>query len=282
MSGSDSYLSVHGLGKEAVTSSTTFGHAALPAPMPMRWNRFDACLPTVGDGVVAINRLFLARYFQNKLLDYVEKNCFSARVRVWMGESGDQDCHWEWKLTPRQTPIVAFPPSGSTVLTFSNQSYAHDEAGHGGEIGQMTLSPAYILNVQFDGNTIVVNQHLLVYLRVQAGQTSESGNVVDKLLTDTFTLSVDGTGQLQAVRTSGLIDNSSRPSEDGFLDFFPGLNDIIGDVEGWVENFASTDLAGLPLSLGHPYCFPGGPGFRFLDVGFSTNQDLVAHIAYKS
>lgn len=257
-----------------------FDHASLPPPVPLRWNWFDSASPAAADGVLAINRNVLAAYFQNQLQDYVKKNCFAAWVRVWLSGFFDTNCHWDWSLTPGQAPTVTIPPTGPTVLTFAQQSYDNDSAGLGGDMGQMTLKPSYTLEVQFVGSTIVVTQHLLIYLRVQADQTSEDGNVVDKTLTDTYTLAVDQSGQLQTEMSSTLVDRSHMPTASGFLDFFTDVNEIIGDVKTWIQSFASASLGNLPTTLAEQYCFPGGASLRFLDAGFSDNQDLVAHISY--
>jgi hypothetical protein len=257
-------------------------NATLPPPVPLRWNWFDTNTPAAADGVLAINRNVLAAYFQNQLNDYVKRNCFSSWVRVWLSGFFDQNCHWSWRLTPGQTPTVTIPPTGPSVLQFAQQSYANDSAGLGGDMGQMTLAPSFTLDVQFAGNTIVVTQHLLIYLRVQALQTSEDGNVVDKTLTDTYTLTVDPHGQLQTEMSSTLVDNSHMPTAGGFLNFFTDVNDIISDVKTWVQGFASASLGDLPTMLVEQYCFPGGASFRFLDARFSNNQDLVAHISYQA
>ncbi|MFL6673085.1 MAG: hypothetical protein ACJ8LG_07320 [Massilia sp.] len=231
---------------------------------------------------LAVNRQMLARYLQSQLQAYVEQNCFAARVRVLQGDTGNVNCNWAWTMTPRQVPMVSFPASGSTVLSFAYQSYGHDLAGPGGELGQMMLSPAYILNVQFVENAIVVTQHLLIYLRVQSPQAAAVGNVVDMIQTDTFTLSVDGAGRLCVASASNLMDYSSMPPEHGFGDLFAGADKLVGDMKGWIDHFRSPDLANLPQFLAQKYGSGGGANFRFLDLGFSSNQDLVAHIACHS
>lgn len=228
---------------------------------------------------LTLNRQILARYLQNQLQDYVEQNCYAARVRVWQSGLGNQNCDWTWTMTPRQVPMVSFPGTGSTVLSFAYQSYGHDLAGPGGELGQMMLSPAYICNVQFVENAIVVTQHLLIYLRTQSLQGAAVGNVVDMIRTDTFTLAVDGGGRLGVMPMSNLMDYSNMRPESGFLDSFAEAGKLISDMDSWVENFRSPHLLELPQFLAQQYGSSGGPDCPFLDVVFASNQDLVAHIA---
>ncbi len=112
-------------------------------------------------------------------------------------------------------------------------------------------------------------------------QTSAGGNVVDRTLTDTYTLAVDSNGQLTATEQSApLVDNSQNPSTNDFLNFFTDLNDIISDVENWVRGFTSTSLEDMPLSVVQDYVFPGGKTFAYKSVGFSDYGVLASHITY--
>ena len=148
-------------------------------------------------------------------------------------------------------------------------------------MGKMQLSSTFDLSVSFSGNTITIVQHLVVYLWVRSLQTSAGGNVVDRTLTDTYTLAVDSNGQLTATEQSApLVDNSQNPSTNDFLNFFTDLNDIISDVENWVRGFTSTSLEDMPLSVVQDYVFPGGKTFAYKSVGFSDFGDLASHITY--
>ena len=145
----------------------------------------------------------------------------------------------------------------------------------------MTLSPSYTLTATFDGDTIVFEQHLLVYLYARALQTSASGNIVDKTITDTYTLSVTDDGRLTTTASAPkTTDNSQDPSRSGFLNFFTGINDIVNDVKTWVDKFVPTDFTDIPASVAQSFVFPGGQTFAFKSVSFSQDQDLISEITY--
>jgi hypothetical protein len=253
----------------------------LPPAVAFAWNWVDPSEATDYDGVVAINRASFTNYFKSQLQSYVESNCFLASVRVWMSGFLDATTNYSWNLTPGQVPTVTTPATGTEVLTFHYQSSAEDGAGLNDDMGKMQLSSTFDLSVSFSGNTITIVQHLVVYLWVRSLQTSAGGNVVDRTLTDTYTLAVDSNGQLTATEQSApLVDNSQNPSTNDFLNFFTDLNDIISDVENWVRGFTSTSLEDMPLSVVQDYVFPGGKTFAYKSVGFSDYGDLASHITY--
>ncbi len=249
----------------------------LPAPSQFGWNWMEPADEANFDGVIAINRNTFANFFASQLPDYVSSNCYLSNVRVYMD---GLDVDYSWSLTPYQTPTVSQPASGAVVLSYSYSSTASDKAGLNGDMGQMTLSPSFTLTVSFTGNTIVIVQHLVIYLRVQVMQTSADGNVVDKTITDTYTLAVDDNGNLTASLSSVPVDNSQTPSTNGFLNFFTGLNAIISDIATWTRNFTQTNFTDIPVSDLQSFVFPGGKTFAFKDAAFSDNQDLTTHITY--
>jgi len=253
---------------------------ALPAASAFTWNWVEPADVGSYNGVVAINRNTFASYFQTQLLPLVRNNCFQSSVRVYLSGFLDTTVNYSWSLTPGQAPTVTLPPSGATVLQFQYSSSASDDAGLGGDMGAMRLSPSLEVDVAFAGNAVTITQHLIIYLNVRSLQTSGGGNIVDKTITDTYTLAVDQTGSLTATLTTSTADNSENPSTNSFLNFFTDLNDIINDIETWTRNFVGTRFNDLPISVVRGYVFPGGNTFTFKDVVFSDNQDLVSHITY--
>lgn len=247
-------------------------------PVPFAWNWIDSA--TDGDGILAINRNTFANYFQKQLAPLVAANCYAPYCRVWLSGIFDQNVHYAWNMTGSQTPAVTNPTSGKTVVQFSYSNYAEDQAGLNGDMGHLTLQPSFTATIDFIGNTIVVTQHLVVYLYVGFMSSGAGGNVIDKTITDTYTLAVSDTGRLTATLTSNVVDNSDPPSVNGFLNFFTGINDLIADVATWVSSLVSTNFTDIPLSVVQDFVFPGGNTFLFKDVMFSDNQDLSGRITY--
>jgi hypothetical protein len=174
---------------------------------------------------------------------------------------------------------VTFPASGATILSYDYQSpMAGDESGL--DVGKMDMSSSFNLQVSFQGNTIVIVQHLVIWCYVNNFIASASGNVVDKQITDTYTLGINDSGQIVATVQSVPVDNSQTPSENGFMNFFGDVNSLAASVAGWAQSCFATTLTDIPASIVQSFVFPGGATFSFADVNFSANQDLVSHITY--
>ncbi len=246
-------------------------------PAQFTWNWLDS--PGASSGVIAINRDTLATYFERQVVSYVQNVCYAPSVRVWLDDWGTDINFW-WNMTPYQSPTVTMPTSGSTVAQFQYSSYAHDQAGLNGDMGQMTLQPSFTGSVEFSGNTIVVTQHFVVYLYVKVMATGAGSNAIDKTITDTYTLTVDDTGKLGATVSSKAVDNSDPPSVGGFLNFWTGLNAISDSVAYWINSFTATNLTDLPLSVPQSFVFPAGETFSFATPQFSDFQDLTAGVTY--
>ncbi len=250
---------------------------ALPAPTQFAWNWVDATNSGF-DGAIAINRNTFRQYFANQLSSLVPNNCYLAWVQVTLDKASQPV--YSHKLTPGQTPAVTSPPTGATVLSYSYNSSSSDQAGLDGDIGQLKISPSFTLDVSFENNTITITQHLVVYLYIKHLATPASGNIVDKTITDTYSLAVDEYGRLTAVLKSTTQDKSQTPGVNGFLNFFTNLNQLVNDQATWARACTSTNLTDIPVSALQNFVFPGGKTFVFKDASFSNYQDLVAHITY--
>jgi hypothetical protein len=252
----------------------------LPAPVPFNWNWIDQPQAGQYDGTIAVNRNTLAKYFQQQLQYVAMRQCYSTWVRVWLTDV--TDCHYQWRMTPGQTPTVIYPATGDTVLHYTwNYPQYYDSAGLGGDMGSMGLASNYDLSVSFAGNTITIVQHLVVNLYISADSDGHGGNVIDKIITDTYTISVNQKGGLTvSAPVSSSQDNSQPPSTNGFFNFFNHLNDISADVANWASEYVGTYLTDIPASTIQTFIFPGGNTFTYTDASFSANQDLVSHITY--
>ncbi|WP_292993125.1 hypothetical protein [Nitrosomonas sp.] len=258
----------------------TNGNNLLPA-VPFTWNWVEQSEESSFDGVISINRNTFAKYFEDQLTSYVSQNCFAAWVRVSISGFFDQNIHYYWSMTANQTPTITTPATGATVLNYSYSSTAEDDAGAGGDMGEMKLSTTYTASVTFTGATIVVSQQLLVYAHVQRYQSGEGWNAINKTITDTYTLAMDGKGGLTAGLVSVPVDNSEpTPSTNWFIKQFTGLNELVNDVASWASGFDETSFQSMPLNVAQQFIFPGGKTFTFKDVSFSDSQDLVSHISY--
>lgn len=255
--------------------------AKLPAPANFGWNWMETPDLANSHGVIAINRDTFASYFRTKLDQYVPSRCFKPSTTVNLDSASAPVYHWG--VTGGQAPTaVLAPPAGATILEYSYNGSSYDQAGLDGDIGQSTFSTAFTLTVTFAGSVITITQHAIIYVKIRHLASTVDGNVVDKTITDSYTMTVDASGRLAAVLASKTADNSVDPKTNWFIDAFTGLNDLSSSVGDWSRGFESTALKDIPVSVVQDFVFPGGKTFLFKDAMFSAYQDLVAHITYAS
>jgi hypothetical protein len=254
------------------------------------WNWIEPGEVSQYDGVAAVNRDTLASYLGHAilpdgrtLLEYAASNCYlpSVRVTYHVGDNG-LEVDYEFSATAGQAPAVSYPASGSTLISCAYDSgTASDQAGLDGVLGRMDLSSTFGMTVSVQGNQIVIVQHLVIWTYVRVLATSDSGNIVDLQLTDTYTIGVDATGRLTAaLQSTARADNSRGPGANDFLNFWADVQTLSDKVYEWAGNFAATNLTDVPVSFVQNFIFPGGATFSFTDASFSDSQDLVSHITY--
>lgn len=250
----------------------------LPPATRFSWNWVDASEQADCHGVVAINRLAIANYFQDKLMVYATSNCYLPKVRVFM--DGLRVNYW-FAMTPDQKPDVCIPPDGNEILRFHYTGEDFDQAGLNGDMGKLRLRPGYDLRVQCAQDIITITQKIEVFLFAEASGASAQGLIVNDTVTDTFTLAIGDKGQLTAQLSSKSDHNPDTPRIDDFRDFWVGgLNSVIDAISQSVAPLASQNMRDIPLSVIQDYVFPGGKTFAFKSVGFSDHQDLVSKITY--
>jgi hypothetical protein len=240
------------------------------------------------DGVAALNRNTLASYLNahttattGSLENYVTSNCYVPTVSVPLNSGSIPQ--YNYTAVAGQLPTVNFPSSGNTLIQYSHSADSSDQAGLNGDLGQLEVSTSFDLTVSFQGSQLVIDQHLVFYLRLQHLTTQVSGNVVDKTIVDTYSMGVDDNGQLVvALLNSTPTDNSQSLDVNAFVNFFTAVNYYSDTIAQWAQNLAHGHLTDVPVSLIGQFVFPGNSAFTFADATFSANGDLVSHINYVS
>lgn len=251
----------------------------LPGAASFDWNWVEPADIVNESGVIAINRNTLATYYKNRLIPHVRNSCLKAYTHTSVEAMGDMSI--KWNLTPGQTPQTAkINPSGSEVLVISYKSISNSGDQSLGTYGAFNIHTSYSCKVYFSDNKITIVQNLIIYLKVRWDQTSSSGNIVDKTITDTYTLSVGQNGQLQTKVNSSTQDNSQDIDLSGFVNFFVDLNDIVDKVKGYANKVVATNFQDIPAADIQNFVFPGAKVFTYKDVQFSEHQDLVTPITY--
>jgi hypothetical protein len=250
----------------------------MPPAVPFTWNWVDLGQRRDFDGTVAIKRSTFAQFLRNQLAQYVSSNCYKTFIRLTLEKAGTD---WEWSLTEGQQPTVSLPASGSTVLSFSYSDESFDQAGLNGWIGQCRLRSGFNLGVSFEGSKIIVSQQLTVWTKAKSLATEKEGNIVNRTIVDTITLSVSADGRLVVgAPETTKRDNPDDLHVDSFIEFWTQLNKVTDGIKDYAFKIATRHLTHIPVGLVQDFVFPGGRTFAFKDVAFSDYQDLVAHITY--
>jgi len=248
------------------------------------WNWIEPDEVSQYDGVAALNRNAFANYLLNtdnggqSLAAYIQGNCQRPEVTVQC--SGQEVTNYYLYFFPGD-PTITCPPSGPVIISCNYTSSISDKCGGPLLGGAWQLSITYDMTVTVQGNTMTIDQHLVAYTYIKYQGTSDSGNVVDKSITDVYTIGVDDTGQIvTSLQSSTPVDKSQTPGVNGFLNWFTGINQLLDWVTQAVRGCTETSFADVPVTFLQNFVFPGGSSFVFNDAVFSDNQDLVGHITY--
>ncbi|GAA3467329.1 hypothetical protein GCM10018965_018810 [Nonomuraea roseola] len=248
------------------------------------WNWIEPGEVSQYDGVAALNRNAFANYLLNtdnngqSLAAYIQGNCQRPEVTVQC--SGQEAENFYMYFFPGD-PTITCPPSGPVILSCNYTSTISDKCGGPLLGGSIQITITYDITVSVQGDTMTIAQHLVGYTYISDQGSSDGGNVVDKSVTDVYTIGVNDTGQIvAALQSSTPVDNSKTPGVNGFLNWFTNINDLLNWATGAVRGCTGTSFADVPVSFLQNFVFPGGSSFVFNDAVFSDNQDLVGHITY--
>ena len=256
------------------------GSDTVPATLSQfPWNWIETTEESSYNGAIAISKNIFTTFLNNELINIAKANCYLAYVHVVLSNY-DTECTWSWSMTPDQQPTTN-PASGTQILSYSYSSSSNDQAGEDGCIGSMTLTPSYSMTVNVSGSTMTIVQNLTVYCELSSMGDDTAGNIVNKTITDVYTLSVNGQGQIQVgAPVSTVVNSTDNLDISSFMSFFNDLNNIVSTVENYANQVTATALTDVPVSTLNTFVFPGGSTFSFADIAFSDYQDLVSHIVY--
>jgi hypothetical protein len=258
------------------TLGATDNHV-LPPPHPFGWNWVDLGKESDYHGVISISREKFVSYLNSELQTYVQSNCYQPKVVLtWTENFAEYATHFT--ATPKQMPTLNKKPG--ELLSFSHQASSRDELGLNGFFGHLEIKTTFDLDVIASANTITITQRLVFYLDALLDLQALEGNLVDKKITDTFTLGVTSDGKLDAKRVTRTEDKSVKIDVGAFHKFIDHNQQVVDYLQRLSERAVSTTLKEIPLSIAQDFIFPGGRTFAFKDASFSDQQDLVAYITY--
>ncbi|MFI9553322.1 hypothetical protein [Nonomuraea endophytica] len=247
------------------------------------WNWIEPGEVSQYDGVAALNRNTFANYLINfyngnqTLSEYISCNCLTGDVTL---VCDSPNVTYNFNLF-YSNPTITFPASGSTIISVAFGSTASDECGGPVLGGKMELNSTYDFSVSVQENLMIISQHLVIYTYIRCAGSGAGGNIVDKAITDVYSIGVDDTGRIVvSPPDSNVVDNSQTPGQNGFLNWFTGVNQLLDYTKQYTQGCYATAMTDIPASFVENFVFPGGSTFSFSDAAFSDNQDLVAHITY--
>lgn len=249
------------------------------------WSWFDS-VPTV-HGVISISPQALGDYFSKALLDYVKTNCYYPTTSFYYNEDKEMWMCNTPSVQAGQIPTVTITPDGTgpfVTLSYTptpanpmpGYSYQRVEDAH------QQLTPTFTLTVsRGDNNTLVVKQELVFYYEIEYSGSTAKGNIVDTIITDTYTLATNSTGKYDPVVTTATQDKSQSISVGWLANLFDGdLNSVLSQIKSWAQTLSSKTLTDIPISVMQGLVFPGGNAFSMNDLSYSDGGDLIANITY--
>jgi hypothetical protein len=257
----------------------------LPGTASFNWNWVEPSDAQAMSGVVAINRNALAANYKRQLQELLS----GKLVKVSAAISGPEKFTFSWDITTGGTledKDCIITPDGEKILTISYSSNSDAQQTNKFTYDfEFQLHSTYDCAVSFKETQITIIQQLTIWMKVfravigGAGDAAV-GNVVNRTITDTYTLSVDQSGNLQCILKSVPQDNPDEVKIFDLLDIFPWLKELVKAIKDKASSVVSTSFHSIPAATIKSFVFPGGRVFAFKDVRFSSHQDLVAEITY--
>ncbi|TVY78456.1 hypothetical protein LSUE1_G006517 [Lachnellula suecica] len=247
-------------------------HHVLPVPMIFNWNWVQPQDIDTESGVIAINRQTIGQYFMDQLLPAVKQSCMSSTS--WVHVDAGFGISTKCQLFPGQTPQTStISAAGPEVVHIEYNHESHDSSYAGASYGNLIITNKYTCDVSFVRTAITIKQHLLVTVHIHHDLTSNTAPVIDKQITDTYTIAVGDSGHLRMTKgTPVAVDSSSGSDIGAFLNFFTGVDTLINKIKGYTDQIVGTQVKEIPLNDLQNFIFPGGKVFTYKSASFSDYQ----------
>lgn len=280
--GNGNYISSDDSGLATLNYVCAVNSHSLKGITPIKWNWLDTTdEETSYHGAIGVSRNMIAKFISTQILPSLRTSCYSVYVKANTVDVVDVDFP-DPVLTPGQSPTLTYYPSGATLLDYSYTSSSSDTAGLLGCNGTIELDNTFDAKVSYTGNTLTIVRHLVMKLNVSVhGTYSGPVSVVDKTLTDVYTLTLDGDGNLQfSAPVSTPLDQSTTGNVGNYTNWSWMVNQDTSTFAKAAQALVTNALQDIELSSMQQFIFPGGEVFSLKDVTFSDYGDLVGHITY--
>jgi hypothetical protein len=249
---------------------------------PLKWNWLDDINEEGSyNGAIAVSRHMIAKFLSTQLLPGVGANCYQPYVKANTVDVISVDFP-DPVLTPGQSPVITYYPTGSTLFELKYDQSSSDTAGVLGCNGTISLESSFDLAVSYSGDKLTIVQHLVMTLNVSVhGTYSGPVNVVDKMITDVYNITVDPNGNLQfSAPQSTPVDNSSTGNTNSFTNWSWMVNQDTSEFAKAAQALVGSSLKDIQLASLKQFVFPAGEAFSIKDATFADSGDLVGHITY--
>ena len=264
---------------------------------PFTWNWVSESeqnpLPgkTAVHGAMAVRREVFANYLNAAISPYLASIAITPTTTYQQSEAGFR---WSAGYSLARTPNQSFtysstPGSRIADYTFSAFSYHSDTSGL--ISGHYNLDSVASASIDIAGKeiTITLSASMSIdFSNGDLGTADVSGSVGGYSNTIILVVDVNPDGSITVTNKPGYPTPTIIPAslQSGFMSGVDGVDGLTGSLTSnyttmteYMKNFASQVAAYLNNS-GTKWIFPGGQTFVFKKVGFSANQDLVAHLVY--
>jgi hypothetical protein len=219
-------------------------------------------------------------FFLPKLVEHFMPNCLTSYVTCTMLPE-----RWAPYLTlvfkqEGKLENVKRHKKGDTIFELSWWKPRTDKSA-GGLWGTFTVNNLYTAKVEFKDRSIIITQHLDVYVFLADNQRSVEAHVIRKTITDTYSPGVDPDGKPQFAHNIDENDTSEKIERSFGDQIWPELKDRLDEVKRRA-NAKSIEFKSIPVTDLDQFVFPGGKTFAYKDAKFSKHQDLVCSIRYTS
>ena len=276
--------------------------ATMPPAVTFNWNWVEQSEATDYHGAIAIRRDIFFDYLLALLNQAAPSLCIHTHVDLsHSGETYTISYSWSQPAADATSFTKLAQPGAPDAdgfasimsLSFGCESYDSSEASsHMSSInGNFNYSMSG--DVAISSDTIRITLHAIVYVEYNTHELGDrhtivSGNALDLTHTIKLQVAVDEHGHLAVNQTSS--------DSGGVQTLYYGSDPLmtnLGNIKDNVTNCsasASTAITTAMSSFGsqmtdmingsHGWVFPGGKTFLYKAAGFSTAQDLIAHVTY--
>lgn len=255
------------------------------------WNWINDNEQNVYHGAMAVRREVFANFLIAAISPYLASIAITPTTTYRQSNAGfTWSAGYSLARTPNQTFSYVSTP-GSRVADYGFNASSHHSDTSGLISGHYNLDSAASASIDIAGNEITITLSASMNIDFSNGDLGTadiSGLVGGYSNTIVLLVTINDDGSISVADKPGYPTPKAIPANlsSGFMagvDGVSGLADSLTSHYTTMTDYMKTFAAQVETYLnnsGTKWIFPGGQTFVFKKVGFSGNQDLVAHLVY--